>query len=89
MHVCAVLDEAGHLHPGIHVHVAVLVELMSQVGGMNDQWQISIIELERGRVDRLSNFWSTHTQTFGLGLGWVGNSTKLQFIFNFKLFTDF
>ena len=35
-HVSAVLDKDGPLHPDVHVHVAVLVELMSKMSGMRD-----------------------------------------------------
>ena len=79
MHVYAVLDVVGPLHPFVHV-AAVLVELMCQTGGMFYPGQVSAIELERGRIHWLSDLWSTHTQTFCLWFGFVGVSWELQII---------
>ena len=57
--LCAVLDEAGPLHPGDYVHVAVLVV------GMFNPGQVSAIELERGRTHRLSDLWFGSTGEAG------------------------
>ena len=78
--ICAVLDEGCSLHSNIHVHVAILVELMSQMGCMCDPWQLSTIELERGRINKISDSWSTHVKTLCLGLGWAGVCGEFQII---------
>ena len=64
-----ILNVGCSFHPCVHIHCTVMVEFMTQMGGMGYPRQVHTIQLQGSRVHRVLDFWSTHVEAFGLGLG--------------------